>query len=148
MKSSIREVNKTLTAEINKWDKEYFESYGFNGSRTSAPRSAPSAGERVGVREKETMLQALERISNDDQEESRKLQAFHRENGGDPMSHPHAAEVDFEQLYWQTEFHDDVKGGVLPKYLVAEGRKFEMDYFKNMGSTPKCRELKPEERRL
>ena len=82
---------------------------------------------------KETMLQALERISNDDKEESRRLQALHRENGGDPMSHPHAAEVDFVRLYEHTELHDDVKGGLLPKQLVIEGRKLEMDYFKRMG---------------
>ena len=35
-------------------------------------------------------------------------------------------------MYWQAEFTDDVKGGLLNKEAVVEARKLEMDYFKKM----------------
>ena len=49
------------------------------------------------------------------------------------MSHPHEATVNFEELYAQVEFFDDVKGGRLDWAEVTKARRLEIDYFKKMG---------------
>ena len=47
--------------------------------------------------------------------------------------HPHEAPVDFEALYVEMEFFDDVKGGCLDKGKVIEARRLEMEYFHKHG---------------
>ena len=41
--------------------------------------------------------------------------------------------MDFDALYAQMEFYDDVKGGPLDRARVTEARKLEMQYFNKMG---------------
>ena len=48
-------------------------------------------------------------------------------------AHPHEAPIDFESLYANMEFFDDVKGGSLDRSKVIAARRLEMDYSKKIG---------------
>lgn len=54
------------------------------------------------------------------------------------MNRPHGPPIDFEALYAQMEFRDDVKGGPLDRDEVIKARRLEMDYFRRMCGRQGC----------
>ena len=61
-------------------------------------------------------------------------------------AHPHEAPIDFDRLYAEMEFFDDVRGGGPDRDKVISARRLEMEYFKKMGVYSKV--PKEEARRL
>ena len=63
--------------------------------------------------------------------------------GGDMVS-PHEPQVDFETLYADMGFYDDVKSCRLDLDKVISAKRLEMEYFKNMWSTPRFQGRRPD----